>query len=788
MHSHFLRIVGAARQTLQKTVTRHRNLLTLAVTAFAACILFYVYCDKRVEAERNSSILTGPKKHIQASGIDELNLPQPVSDKWIVVTSINYPTKDVKRLASLKGWNLVVVGDRKTPSDWHLESVHFLSLEVQQQLGFRISKMVPENSYTRKNIGYLYAIQRGAKWIYDTDDDNKPYGKGLEQFDFNDTTSALCFSRNVSSPSDISNNLFNPYRFFGHRVMWPRGFPLEHLRDHTNGESRLRLCHSIRTPAVQQGLVHKDPDVDAIYRLLYADKKTGLNERFNEFAPPIALSPGTYSPWNSQNTLFHRNAFFTLFLPVSVAFRVTDIWRSYFSQKLLHMIGERVAFYPVNAIQNRNAHNYLSDFEQETQTYESSGKLVEFLNSWSCSSTSITNCTIELAESFSDRFWKLQDGLLVRLWVDDLLSIGYEFPPMLKKPNDHDCDDEDVQQPAGSTVHLELQLDVPEDHKDPAIERAEQKLSYFEDLYDWCHGENKSAEYFKSVPARYLAVTHNNRLALVEALKKVLIVVVGADQKEELGVLQRIYQPYFAVTLFCGTLDFQAIGTSSTLVGVKSPFNYIRIPEQQVDDGYLMTQCLLSVSEMRLQNVKGYYVVATTSILKIWESGEGSQAYGYIENADSAADGWSDDQHGQFASKLAMHLISKDDDTVQKTWRRYEKGLETNHDYKNASVHLTSNTGYVKDKLLYIPSLYISYFTHLMKIFRESRLDEKFAIAKFLQTVPLRRSEGGPALSLLLNSTTFRNQYGIERRTFCDLVVRNIRKELLDVAVDKSQC
>lgn len=97
MHSHFLRIVGAARQTLQKvveleeedhrkkgiserlyayisdlqTVTRHRNLLTLAVTAFAACILFYVYCDKRVEAERNSSILTGPKKHIQASGIDE---------------------------------------------------------------------------------------------------------------------------------------------------------------------------------------------------------------------------------------------------------------------------------------------------------------------------------------------------------------------------------------------------------------------------------------------------------------------------------------------------------------------------------------------------------------------------------------------------------------------------------------------------------------------------------------------------------------------------------------------
>ena len=75
------------------------------------------------------------------------------------------------------------------------------------------------------------------------------------------------------------------------------------------------------------------------------------------------LLSDVYSPFNSQNTLFHKSAFFTLWLPVSVAFRVTDIWRSYFAQKLIHLIGNNVAFYPVNAVQNRNPHNYLNDFK-----------------------------------------------------------------------------------------------------------------------------------------------------------------------------------------------------------------------------------------------------------------------------------------------------------------------------------------------------------------------------------------------------------------------------------------
>lgn len=43
---------------------------------------------------------------------------EELHDRWIVLTTINQPTGDVKKLAGIKGWKVVVVGDTKTPSNW----------------------------------------------------------------------------------------------------------------------------------------------------------------------------------------------------------------------------------------------------------------------------------------------------------------------------------------------------------------------------------------------------------------------------------------------------------------------------------------------------------------------------------------------------------------------------------------------------------------------------------------------------------------------------------------------
>ena len=110
---------------------------------------------------------------------------------------------------------MVVVADLKTPKNWTWEGVHLLSVEVQEEmskgaihtsgqlysnLALNFVRKLPYKSYTRKMIGYLYAISHGAEWIYDTDDDNRPSFGGLDTFDFEDELSGVRFERNHSDP------------------------------------------------------------------------------------------------------------------------------------------------------------------------------------------------------------------------------------------------------------------------------------------------------------------------------------------------------------------------------------------------------------------------------------------------------------------------------------------------------------------------------------------------------------------------------------------------------------
>jgi hypothetical protein len=106
--------------------------------------------------------------------------------KWIVVTSINKPTEHVKYLNdALMGWCVVIAGDKKTPQDWNYKSIVYLSVRDQAKLAerYRIVAKIPWSSYLRKMVGYLYAIENGAEFIYETDDDNSPMD-GLHGFRF----------------------------------------------------------------------------------------------------------------------------------------------------------------------------------------------------------------------------------------------------------------------------------------------------------------------------------------------------------------------------------------------------------------------------------------------------------------------------------------------------------------------------------------------------------------------------------------------------------------------------
>ena len=128
-----------------------------------------------------------------------------------------------------------------------------------------------------------------------------------------------------------------------------------------------------------------DPDVDAIYRLIYKD------ELLFEKKSPVILEKGSWCSFNSQNTLFLKSFFPALYLPCHVSFRMTDIWRSFVAQAVLWSEGKKLCFGPATVKQIRNQHDLMHDFKDEIDGYLGNKEICSILEKeaekWTLSST-----------------------------------------------------------------------------------------------------------------------------------------------------------------------------------------------------------------------------------------------------------------------------------------------------------------------------------------------------------------------------------------------------------------
>ena len=278
---------------------------------------------------------------------------------FIVITTINGKSEGISSHQDRAGWSIIVVGDKKSKSIRSEGNLRFLSIENQETLNFQIVTKCPYNHYTRKNIGYLLAMQNGAKFIYDTDDDNLPYENWkMPPFECD---------RSISTTAKF----INTYRVFTDKLVWPRGFPLDELRKRQT--INFEKTDTARI-GIWQGLVDNDPDVDAIYRLIWDEKMVF------EKGPPFRIPENQYTPINSQNTFWISDVFKYLYLPATVEFRFTDILRGYIAQRLMWSRGLSLGIHPPLVFQNRNEHDYYSDLKDELNCYVSIKDIVKMLD------------------------------------------------------------------------------------------------------------------------------------------------------------------------------------------------------------------------------------------------------------------------------------------------------------------------------------------------------------------------------------------------------------------------
>jgi hypothetical protein len=94
--------------------------------------------------------------------------------KVIVTTTINPPTEALQKFAAMPEWQLVVIGDKKTPTDFHIDGAIYVTPHEQKKYDPELSEALGWNVVERRNYGFLWAKDMGAQVVAVVDDDNVP--------------------------------------------------------------------------------------------------------------------------------------------------------------------------------------------------------------------------------------------------------------------------------------------------------------------------------------------------------------------------------------------------------------------------------------------------------------------------------------------------------------------------------------------------------------------------------------------------------------------------------------
>lgn len=280
----------------------------------------------------------------------------------VVLTSIAAPNAVMRKIAAdctRLDMPFFVIGDTKSPADFSLDGCRFLGYEAQLDLPYATARLCPTRHYARKNIGYLLAIEGGADFIVETDDDNMPSD------DFYRPLPATASVATLAGTGWV-----NVYRYYTDQLIWPRGLPLDAVQQPLPDLGPER---QVPVP-IQQGLADDNPDVDAIYRLTLP-LPFSFERRLR-----VALGAGAWCPYNSQNTIYHRQAFPLLYLPAYCSFRMTDIWRSFVAQRIAWANGWSILFREATVRQDRNDHSLMKDFADEISGYLGNRRIGEILD------------------------------------------------------------------------------------------------------------------------------------------------------------------------------------------------------------------------------------------------------------------------------------------------------------------------------------------------------------------------------------------------------------------------
>ena len=290
-------------------------------------------------------------------------------DKYIVTTTINYPTIATKKfckIADEKSWKFIVIGDTKTPHEayFKLQEDHknfeYINPEEQEKLYPKLSDAIGWKSIQRRNVGLILAYDRGAKIIATVDDDNIPYDNWGDEVLVGKTVEVDVYNHRYY-------NVFDPLSPTSYDNLWHRGYPIELVPNKNDIEYKGKQKREV---LVQADFWDGDPDIDALCRL----SKMPVC-KFEDFKP---FSSNQIAPFNSQNTFLSREVI-PYYTVLPHAGRMDDIWGAYILQ---YYFPGSVVYNKATVYQDRNEQDLVTNLENEVIGYRNTLRLLNDLENY----------------------------------------------------------------------------------------------------------------------------------------------------------------------------------------------------------------------------------------------------------------------------------------------------------------------------------------------------------------------------------------------------------------------
>jgi hypothetical protein len=344
-----------------------------------------------------------------------------MSKTTVVTTSINVPrfltaySDDAIRYG--REVDFIVIGDQKTPSEAKefcltIPNCNYMDIQAQQEYMHRFPELwehIPFNSFERRDIGILKAYENGADTMITIDDDNLlAVEDALRWHQIVGSSSKMPIYRstsgwfNVCSLLEEENDVEFYHRGYSPKNKWKPGY---------------QMCNpNTGKIVINAGLWYNNPDTDAITRIERPLNVIGFGSDKHDCGT-IGLAPGTWSPFNCQNTAIAREVLPSYFMSPYIG-RHSDIFASYVVARLAEHFGDVIAFGMPLANHDRSEHNLWHDLEIEKWGMQHTDEFCDVLRSARLTATTYHEGFGQLIEhlKWAASFQKVVEGM--QIWHD----------------------------------------------------------------------------------------------------------------------------------------------------------------------------------------------------------------------------------------------------------------------------------------------------------------------------------------------------------------------------------